>query len=220
MSLRFVLLLAIVTLNGFFAAAEVALVSVRRSRLKELAGQGNRSASNALELLANPERLLSLTQVGVTLASLGLGWAGEDALYTLILRGFAPVLTPARETALHALSFALAFLAMSYVHVVVGEVVPKNLAIDKADRLALLVAPVLLVFYKISAPFVVVVERTAAILSRALGLKGHGGGGHSPEELKFILESSKSAGHLEDFEEYAIQKLLEMKDIYAREVMT
>src|SRR5262249_37276908 len=125
MSLRFVLLLGIVALNGFFAAAEVALVSVRRSRLKELASQGNLSARASLELLANPERLLSVTQVGVTLASLGLGWAGEDTLYQLILGAFAPVLTPAREVGLHALSFTLAFLAMSYVHVVVGEVVPK-----------------------------------------------------------------------------------------------
>ena len=85
MSLRFTLLLAIVALNGFFAAAEVALVSVRRSRLAELAAQGNVSARAALELLANPERLLSVTQVGVTLASLGLGWAGEETLYNAIL---------------------------------------------------------------------------------------------------------------------------------------
>src|SRR5438552_13496297 len=139
MSLRFTLLLGIVALNGFFAAAEVALVSVRRSRLMELAAQGNVSARAALGLLAKPERLLSVTQVGVTLASLGLGWAGEDTLYHLILRLFDPVITPAREPLLHGVSFTLAFLAISYVHVVVGEVVPKNLAIEKADRLALLV---------------------------------------------------------------------------------
>jgi CBS domain containing-hemolysin-like protein len=220
MSLRFTLLLAIVALNGFFAAAEVALVSVRRSRLAELAGQGNVSARAALELLANPERLLSVTQVGVTLASLGLGWAGEQTLYNAILGLFTIQLTPVHEVYLHGACFALAFLAMSFVHVVIGEVVPKNLALDKADRLALLVAPVLLIFYRISAPFVFVVERTSAGLSRALGLKGHGGGGHSAEELKFILESSRREGHLETFEEDAIQKLLGLKEIYAREIMT
>ena len=89
MLLRLVLLAAIVALNGFFAAAEVALVSVRPSRLKELAGQGNASARAALGLLANPSHLLSATQVGVTLASLGLGWAGEDTVYNLILTGLA-----------------------------------------------------------------------------------------------------------------------------------
>ena len=81
MSVRLILLAAIVTLNGFFAAAEVSLVSVRRSRLKILAAHGNAGARAALGLLANPSRLLSVTQVGVTLASLGLGWAGEDTLY-------------------------------------------------------------------------------------------------------------------------------------------
>src|SRR5258708_4240790 len=89
MLLRLVVLAAIVALNGFFAAAEVALVSVRPSRLKELAGQGNASARAAIGLLANPSHLLSATQVGVTLASLGLGWAGEDTVYNLILSAAA-----------------------------------------------------------------------------------------------------------------------------------
>src|SRR6202521_3651001 len=220
MSVRFIILIAVLLLIGFFAAAEVALVSVRRSRLRALAERGQVGAQAALNLLANPARLLSVTQVGVTLASLGLGWAGEQTLYNVILGMFAPLLTPAREVFLHGVSFTLAFLAISFVHVVIGEVVPKNLALEKADRLALLVAPALLVFNRISAPFVFVVERTSAGLSRALGLKGHGGGGHSAEELKFILESSRREGHVEPFEEDAIQKLLGLKEIYAREVMT
>jgi putative hemolysin len=220
MSLRFILLAAIVALNGFFAAAEVALVSVRRSRLKELAKQGSVPARAALELLANPERLLSLTQVGVTLASLGLGWAGEDTLYQMFLSMFAPLVHPATSAFLHGLSFALGFLAMSYVHVVVGEVVPKNLAMEKADRLALLVAPVLLVVYRIAMPFVFIVERSAVGLSRAMGLEGRVAGGHSPEELKFIVESSRKEGHLEGFEEVAIHKLLDLQNVNAREIMT
>jgi putative hemolysin len=220
MWLRLTLLTAIVALNAFFAAAEVALVSVRRSRLSELARQGHGSARAALELRAHPERLLSATQVGVTLASLALGWAGEDWLYHVILGLFDPLITPARETILRGLSFTAAFLAISYVHVVLGEVVPKNLAIDKADRLALLVAPVLLVFQRVTAPFVYVIERTASLLSRALGVRGHGGGGHSSEELKFIVASSRREGHLAGFEEVAIQRLLEMKDVSARQIMT
>src|SRR5579863_9222233 len=94
MSLRLILLVAIVALNGFFAAAEVALVSVRRSRLTQLAEAGSASARVALGLLANPGRLLSVTQVGVTLASLGLGWAGEDTLYQMLVALFHPVITP------------------------------------------------------------------------------------------------------------------------------
>jgi CBS domain containing-hemolysin-like protein len=220
MSLRLVLLAVIVAMNGFFAAAEVSLVSVRRSRLKQLAGQGNLSARAALDLLANPGRLLSVTQVGVTLASLGLGWLGEDSLFELFRSLFHPVITAATEAIWRGVCFALAFLSMSFVHVVVGEVVPKNLAIDRADRLALLVAPVLKLFYGISAPFVVVVERSAAILSRMLGVQGHGAGSHSAEEIKFIAESSRREGHLDVFEEVSIQKLLDLRDIVARQVMT
>ncbi|HEX5430481.1 MAG TPA: CNNM domain-containing protein, partial [Bryobacteraceae bacterium] len=174
MPLRFILLAAIIALNAFFAAAEVALVSVRRSRLKELASRGSVGARASLELLSKPERLLSLTQVGVTLASLGLGWAGEDTLYQVFLRALGPVITPHTAAFLHGASFALGFLAMSFFHVVVGEVVPKNLAMEKADRLALLVAPALLVFYRVFEPFIYVVERTVAGLSRMLGLRGRG----------------------------------------------
>jgi len=221
MSLRLILLVAIVALNGFFAAAEVSLLSVRRSRLNELAEQGNIAARAALGLLANPSRLLSATQVGVTLASLGLGWAGEDTVYRILLRILYPIITPATTTWIHGLSFAVAFLAISFVHVVIGEVVPKNLAIEKADRLALLMAPALLVFLRISAPFVFVVERAASALSAAIGLHaGHSGGGHSPEELKFIVETSRLEGHLEGFEEDAIQKLLELREVNARQIMT
>ena len=221
MSLRLILLVAIVTLNGFFAAAEVSLLSVRRSRLKELAESGSTSARAALDLLANPGRLLSATQVGVTLASLGLGWAGEDTVYKILLAMVEPLVTLRATAWLHGIAFAVAFLTISFVHVVIGEVVPKNIAIEKADRLALVMAPALLVFLRISAPFVFVIERSAAVLSRALGLHGgHAGGGHSPEELKFIVETSRREGHLEGFEEDAIQRLLELKDVNAREIMT
>jgi putative hemolysin len=221
MSLRLILLIVIVALNGFFAASEVALVSVRRSRLKQLAEEGSASARAALGLLANPGRLLSVTQVGVTVASLGLGWAGEDTIYQLIISWLHEPQSAQGVLWLHGAAFAIAFLLISFFHVVIGEVVPKNFALEKADRLALLVAPALLVFLRISAPFVFVIERSATGLSRALGLKGeHGAGGHSTEELKFVIESSRREGHLEVFEEDAIQKLLDLKNVSAREIMT
>src|ERR1700747_514349 len=135
MPLRFILLLGIVALNGFFAAAEVALVSVRRSRLKELAEQGNASARAALGLLANPGRLLSVTQVGVTLASLGLGWAGGDTVHHVLRPLFYSVGLHASAILLHGVAFTIACLTISYAHVIVGEVVPKNLALEKADRI-------------------------------------------------------------------------------------
>ncbi len=219
MGYRILIMLGILVANGFFAAAEVSLVSVRRSRLKALADQGQAGAAAALSLLDNPERLLSVTQVGVTLASLGLGWAGEETLYNLITFLIGPITTPATQNVLHGAAFAVAFLLMSYAHVVIGEVVPKNVAMEKADRLAVLVAPALLVFARVAAPFVYVIERTASTVSRWVGVRESHEGGHSAEELKFIIRSSWKEGHLESLEESAIQHLLDLADYSAREIM-
>lgn len=220
MAYRLLILITILALNGFFAAAEVSLVSVRKSKLRSLAGRGNAGASAALSLLANPARLLSVTQMGVTLASLGLGWAGEGTIYEIVIRIVHPAGGDQVAPYIHVIAFATAFLLMSYAHVVIGEVVPKNLALEKADRLALLVAPPLLIFERISAPFVLVAERSAAAVSKLIGLRGeHGGGGHSAEELKFIVQSSRTEGHLKEFEEDAIQALLDLHEYSVREIM-
>ncbi len=217
---RFGVVAAVLLLNGFFAAAEVSLLSVRKTRLRQMADEGQLGAESALSLLANPERLLSVVQVGVTLASLGLGWAGEATLYVLWQAAFGAFVSPATESLFRGLSFVLSFLAMTYAHVVLGEVVPKNLAIERADRLAVLVAPALLVFHRASSPFVSVIERSAAIISRLLGLRGEPlSGGHSAEELKFIISSSRREGHLETFEEAAIARLIDLQDHLVREIM-
>lgn len=221
MTLRFAVLILILAANGFFAAAEVSLVSVRQSRLRQLAEQGQAGAQSALNLLANPGRLLSVTQVGVTLASLGLGWAGEGTLYDLFRSATDAVHVSASPTLLHGIAFALAFLIISYAHVIIGEVVPKNVAIQKADRVAVLAAPALLVFYRAVQPFVVVIERTSALILRVLGAEhGHIRGGHTPEELKYIIQSSRGEGMLDQFEQDAIQRLIELSDYSAREIMT
>ena len=218
---RLLLLGLIVAINAFFAASEVALLSVRDSRLRHLAERGNAGAKAALALLAQPEKLLSVTQIGVTLASLGLGWAGEDTLYALLIAAFHPILTPATATILHAACFVLAFAVMTFFHVVIGEVVPKNLAIAKADRLAIIVAPILLFFYRVMSVFVSVTERTARALTRMLGGKAkHHGGGHSTEELKLVVSSSRFAGHLPRLQEEMIHRVLDLEDVSVREIMT
>ena len=220
LTFRIPLLLLIVAVNAFFAGAEVALISSRHSRLRQMAEEGVVGAAAALSLLANPERLLSVVQVGVTLASLGLGWAGEDTMYRAFLEVFGPLLPPGAEGFLHALSFVLAFAAITYFHVVFGEVVPKNLALDKADRLAVLVAPPLLLFYRISLPFVVVIERSASGISRMLRLStGQAGGGHSAEELKLIVSSSRGMGFLPEAQEDMIHRVLDIDRVFVREIM-
>ena len=218
--LQIFLVIVLIAINAFFAGAEVSLVSVRHSRLRQLAAEGHAGAQAALNLLANPGRLLSVTQVGVTLASLGLGWAGEDALYG-ILSGFFPQgVGPFHARFIHGVSFLIAFFTISYLHVVVGEVIPKNLAIAKADRIAALVAPLLLVFYRVSMPFVVLIEHSANSITRSMRLKtvSHSGG-HSAEELKLIVTSSRGLGFLPEAQEDMIHRVLDLSEIFVREVM-
>jgi len=218
--IRFLLVVLLIAVNGFFAGAEVALLSVRHSRLRQMAEEGNAGAQAALQLLSNPGRLLSVTQVGVTLASLGLGWAGEDAVYGILVAWLQPVTTPFTVKFLHALSFGLSFLIISYFHVVLGEVVPKNMAIAKADRAAALTAPPLLFFYRLSIAFVVVIERSAAAITRVLRVNPASQAGvHTAEELKMIVSSSRGLGYLPEAEEDMIHRVLDLSAISVREIM-
>ena len=195
---RFLLVALIIAINAFFSGAEVALLSVRQSRLKQMAEDGVTGAQAALLLLANPERMLSVVQVGVTLASLGLGWAGEDSVQAALTGLLSPMASPATTWWIDHVSLVISFMIITYLHVVIGEVLPKNLSIEKADRMAVLVAPPLLVFYRAAGPFVSVIERSAAWLSRSIGLKGVGSSTtHTTEEIKFIVTAARRHGQIE-----------------------
>ncbi|MEO8371070.1 MAG: hemolysin family protein [Candidatus Solibacter sp.] len=210
----------LVAVNGFFAGAEVSLLSVRHSRLRTLAEEGNLGAQAALNLLSNPGRLLSVTQVGVTLASLGLGWAGEDTIVGILTGLFGSLSTGPFAKYIHALCFLLSFMIISFFHVVMGEVVPKNLAISKSDRLAALTAPPLLLFYRAMLPFVVVIERSADAITRALHLKGGAHGSvHTAEELKMIVSQSRGLGILPEAQEDMIHRVLDLETVSVREIM-
>jgi CBS domain containing-hemolysin-like protein len=217
-SIRLLIVVLLIAINGFFAGAEVSLLSVRHSRLRQMAAEGNAGAQAALNLLSNPGRLLSVTQVGVTLASLGLGWAGEDTIYHILVGLVAPLNTPFLARYLHGFCFFISFLTISFFHVVLGEVVPKNLAIAKADRLAALCSPPLLLFYRAMLAFVVVIERSANAITRALHLKGSGNV-HTAEELKLIVSSSRGLGYLPEAQEDMIHRVLDLSAISVREIM-
>lgn len=213
---RLLLVVALVLVNGFFAGAEVALVSVRNSRLRQMAEDGVVGAAAALSLLANPERLLSVVQVGVTATSLGLGWAGEPTVYAVLVAVLGPLWRPEIEFPLRIFSFVLAFSLISYFHVVFGEVLPKNMAISRADRLAVLVAPPLLLFYRLTLPFVVVIERSAAAIGRMLGIGGGAVVGHSTEELKLIVSSSRM---VPEEQGEMIHRILDLNQTSVRAIM-
>ena len=216
---RLLLLPVLLGINGFFAAAEVALVSVRTTRMRQLAEEGDSRARAVLELLENPDRLLSACQLGITVASLGLGWAGEDTVYKLII-WLLPILPGDSDRFLHLTAFAVAFLIITFLHMVVGEVVPKNLALDRTERLALSVGPAIEVFARASHFFVRIVETASGGLSRVLGLRGApAGAAHSVEELKLVVSASRHQGEMLGAQEAMLHKVIDFYDVTVREVM-
>lgn len=217
---RVLLMLAIIAANAFFAGAEVALVSLRRSRLRQLADEGATGAQAALSLLERPERLLSTGQIGLTLCSLALGWVGQETMEQAFvpLIGHAP--TPALHAVLHAVALGAGFAVMTFFHVVLGEVVPKNWSMEHADRFALLVAPALLIFYRIAEPFIWAIERTSAALSRFIGVRRTAQhGAYSADEIKHVLDASEASGQISTFENQALTRLLELRELSVREIM-
>jgi putative hemolysin len=217
---RILVLLLLTAANAFFSAAEVALLTVRPAKMQALALQGNIGAQAAMTLINNMERMISLCQVGITIASLGMGWAGEQAIYHHLVKMLEPYIGPNVQVAAHAAAFVFSFLLLTFVLVVIGEVVPKNLAVEKSERMAVLTSPALLVCYKILEPFVYVVERSSAAITRLFGARGvtHAGG-HSAEEIRHIILTSSVSGQLPPFEQTAIQHLLDLRGLVAREVM-
>ena len=218
-TLRLVVLALLLGINAFFSAAEVALVSVRETRIRELADGGSRAATMVLHLLAAPDRMLSATQLGVTLASLGLGWAGEGTVFRM-LEPLTGSLLAGQEQLAHVISFGVAFTVITFLHMVVGEVVPKNLALERTDRLALAVAPPLQLFLRTTSFFVSLVERTARLLSRLLGLKMTlSQSAHTAEELKLIVSLSQKQGKLAELQEETLHRAIDFYDVTVREVM-
>jgi CBS domain containing-hemolysin-like protein len=219
-SLRPIVLFLLLGINSFFAAAEVALVSVRETRMRELAQAGSHRAGTVLDLLSKPDRMLSATQLGVTLASLGLGWAGESTVYSLLEPLFRPLVTPATEPLVRVFSFALAFALITFLHMVLGEVVPKNMALERTERLALMVAGPMHLFTTTTSFFVRFVEGSARRISRLLGLKMNlGGKGYTAEELKLVVSLSKKEGALAHRQEDMLHRVIDFYDLGVREIM-
>lgn len=218
--LRIVFLAALLGVNSFFAAAEVALVSVRRTRVRQLAEAGSRPARLALDLIESPDRLLSATQLGVTLASLALGWAAESTLYGPLaaLLALLPVVPTAG--AVHVLSFGVAFFLITFLHMVLGEVVPKHLALARAERLALAVAPPLQLFARASRFFVTLVQRSAAAVSRMVGLHApEAQAAYSADELKHVFAAIALPGRAGRQQREMLRRAIDFYDLTAREVM-
>jgi putative hemolysin len=201
---------ALILLNGYFVAAEYALVTARKTRIQQLAQQGNRRARAVLRIVADPPRFIAAMQLGVTGTSLAIGALGEQALAKVFDPIFASVI-----------AFALAFLIITFLHVVVGELVPKGVALGYAERTALAVSAPVRGFFVVFKPLIWVLQRSSEGILRALGLQPPGGEMevYSEAELKMLLSRSTEEGELERQEQEMLYKVFDFADKEVSTVM-
>ncbi|MBC8014184.1 MAG: HlyC/CorC family transporter [Sporomusaceae bacterium] len=212
--------LLLVLLNGFFVLAEFSLVKIRKTRLEELAQQGNSKAKLALKIVSSLDTYLSAIQLGITLASLALGWVGEPAIASII----EPVLFayfPGSVLLLHTISIVISFTIITILHVVFGELIPKSFAIQRTESMVLLAVWPLYIFHKIGYPIITLFDRTAWFFLKIFGVEpaNEADLAHSEEELRMIVSASHRGGVLNQMESDLIDNVFDFADRVAREVM-
>ncbi|OGU08642.1 MAG: hypothetical protein A2X82_02130 [Geobacteraceae bacterium GWC2_55_20] len=218
-SLPYLLLVCLlVAANGFFVASEFALVAVRRSRIEALNVEGNRRASVLLELLDNLNSYISATQLGITIASLALGWVGEPAIARLLEIPLSGILTDAVR---HTISFTIAFTAITFLHIVLGELAPKTLALERAEQVALIIAWPLRLFHKIFHWPIILLDHAGRLTVRLFGL--HSSAEHASvytvAELRQIIDISHTSGALEADEQRLLHRVFEFSDSEVQDIM-
>ena len=224
MLFRAIMVAFFILANSFFVAAEFALVSVRETRVQQLITLGRPGARTVLKLKRAIDEFLPAVQFGVTLASLALGWIGEPAIAEIILRLASvamPVLPAHALLYAHTIAITIAFSLITYFEVLLGELVPKSLALQRAERIALAVAGPMDVFIRITRPAVKLMNNSATVVLRLFRAPLRGEGAvHSPEELKLIATATRRMGLLPAFQEEIIHRAIELNHVTVREIMT
>src|SRR3954470_13489999 len=192
--------LALVLANGFFVAAEFSIVTVRKTRVDQLVAEGHRSARAVRRAISSPDNYIAATQLGITMASLGLGWIGEPALASLLHPLVAHLPPTISVATTHSISVAIAFIIITSLHIVLGELAPKTVALRHAENTALIVAKPTELFLRAFKPFILVLNGRGWAVVKMLGMKpstSSQGLVHSEEELKMLVTASREAGVLE-----------------------
>ncbi|MGE0527714.1 MAG: hemolysin family protein, partial [Bdellovibrionales bacterium] len=208
----------LVLLNGFFVAAEFAIVKVRRTRLQELAGQGVSAARISILCVDQLDEYLSATQLGITIVSLGLGWIGEEAFFNLF-KLFVPHTEWLGETTHHAIATGVSFFVITLLHVVLGELVPKSMAIQQAEKITLVISRPLRLFYKIAKPLINAFTFLANFVLKLLGYHGLEEEPLSEEELKIMMKESHEEGVISESEAQIINRAFEFSDKRVADIM-
>lgn len=220
MALKILLIIVLIMLTAFFVATEFAIVKIRPSRVNQLCAEGHKKALVVKEVTSNLDEYLSACQLGITITALGLGWLGKPTFEVLLNPVFAyyPII-PSQIS--HIISFAVAFFIITFLHVVIGELAPKTLAIQKAEQVTLIVARPIIWFYKFMYPFIWLLNGSAGLLIRFFGLhsaKDHDEV-HSEEELRLIMIHSFNSGEINADELQYVNRIFEFDSRLAREIM-
>jgi len=213
-------LLALVFANGFFVSAEFSIVTVRKTRIDQLIAEGHTRARAVRRAITAPDRYIAATQLGITMTSLGLGWIGEPALANLIQPSLRFLPTTLAETTAHTVAITTAFVVITAVHIVLGELAPKWVTLERPEATALWVVKPTEIFMQALWPFIRLLHGTARAIVSIVGVRGeHRAGVHSEEELKMLVTASQEAGVLEEQEEQMLHRVFGFADLAAGQVM-
>lgn len=212
----------LVASNGFFVAAEFSLVGARRTRIAQLASEGSAAAKVAQKAMEHLDSYIAATQLGITLSSLGLGWVGEPAVGHLIEPVLEAILPKsAVETVAQPVSFAVAFSIVTLLHIVLGELVPKSIALQRPEATSLVIARPVTLFMVLFRPVIYLMNGLGNGIVRMLGFEATGehASVHSAEELEMLVQSSREAGLLQQSEETLLRRVFDFSDISVEEIM-
>jgi len=209
----------LIACTAFFVASEFAIIRVRSSKIDQLIEQGNKSAIAAKKVIMNLDEYLSACQLGITITALGIGWFGEETIQHFIGPLLELIYVP--EAAIKILSFSLAFAIITFLQVVVGELAPKTMAIQKAELITLITARPLIIFYKILYPFIWLLNNSARAVVGLFGFKpvSEHELAHSEEELRIIFSESYKSGEINQSEFKYVNKIFEFDNRIAKEIM-
>ncbi|WP_045515718.1 hemolysin family protein [Neobacillus niacini] len=217
--INLIVIAILIAFTAFFVSFEFAIVKIRSTRIDQLVAEGNKKAIAAKKIVSNLDEYLSACQLGITVTALGLGWLGEPTVEHLLHPLFTQLNIP--ESASGILSFVIAFASVTFIHVVVGELAPKTVAINKAEAVTLIFAKPMIIFYKLMYPFIKVLNGSARIIVGMFGLKpaSEHEEAHSEEELQFIISESYKSGEINQSEYKYVNNIFEFDDRIAKEIM-
>src|SRR6478752_1983448 len=218
-AVKLLLVAVLIALTAFFVATEFAIVKVRSSKINQLLEEGHKKAVSAKHVITHLDEYLSACQLGITITALGLGWLGEPTLDRLLHPLFTTFHT--NEPLAGILSFVIAFVVITFLHVVLGELAPKTFAIQMAEQITLNFAKPIIVFYKLMYPFIKILNGSARMLTKIFGITmiSENEAAHSEEELRILLSESFEGGEINQSEYRYMSKIFDFDDRLAKEVM-